>query len=92
MTFLDHFSDPFDCVGWVTRLIGFAAFLVTLERKQKGDHPSPEEIRATYTDMLNSCSTDDCRSHAKEISDASMQVYEINREWAKAGCKGRLDD
>ena len=67
-------------------------FLVTLEKKQKGDHPVPAEINEAHKDMVQSCSTDQCRAQANELKAASMRVYEINRKWGKAGCKGRLDD
>jgi hypothetical protein len=67
-------------------------FLVTLEKRQKGDHPDPAEINETYQEMIKSCSADQCRTQANELKAASLKVYEINRKWAQAGCKGRLDN
>ena len=74
------------------RLRGGNWFLVTLKKKQEGKHPSLSEINEVTKEMLASCSTKKCRAYAKEISAASIEVYKINRNWAKAGCKGKIDD
>lgn len=67
-----------------------AYFRNELRRARAGDSPTRAEIRKAYTKTRGACRNASCRSAAKGVYAATLQLYTFNRRWKKAGCPGVL--
>ena len=66
----------------------------TLRRLKAGKNPTRGEIKKTYRMLVARCASSNsparCRSFARSMHNAAQQLYNYNRRWLNAGCRGTL--